>query len=58
MTEAAQRIHPCPSEASRFEADIPAVCVQNHAANLMPLPNGDIGCVCVDVHPKLTRLGV
>lgn len=45
MTEAAQRIHPCPSEASRFEADIPAVCVQNHAANLMPLPNGDIGCV-------------
>ena len=45
MTEAAQRIHPCPGEASRFEADIPAVCVQNHAANLMPLPNGDIGCV-------------
>lgn len=45
MTEAAQRIHPCPGETSRFEADIPAVCVQNHAANLMPLPNGDIGCV-------------
>ncbi len=45
MTEAAQRIHPCPGEASRSEADIPAVCVQNHAANLMPLPNGDIGCV-------------
>ena len=45
MTDAAQLIHPCPGEASRFEADIPATCIQNHAANLMPLTNGDIGCV-------------
>ena len=45
MTEATQRIHACPGEDGRFEADIPAVCVQNHAANLMPLTNGDIGCV-------------
>lgn len=28
-----------------LEADIPAICVQNHAANLMPLPNGDLACV-------------
>ena len=45
MTAATLLIHPCPGEASRFEADIPAVCVQNHAANLMPLQDGDIGCV-------------
>ena len=45
MTDTAQRIAPHPSEAWRFEADLPAVCVQNHAANLMPLPNGDLGCV-------------
>ena len=24
---------------------IPSPCVQNHAANLMPLPNGDLACV-------------
>lgn len=29
----------------RMEAFIPSPCVQNHAANLMPLPNGDLGCV-------------
>lgn len=34
-----------PGDATRLEADIPAVCVQNHAANLMPLANGDLGCV-------------
>lgn len=38
-------IHPHPGETLRCEADIPAVCVQNHAANLMPLPNGDLACV-------------
>lgn len=27
------------------EALIPSPCVQNHAANLMQLPNGDVGCV-------------
>lgn len=37
--------HPSSGEISHFEADIPAVCVQNHAANLMPLPGGDLGCV-------------
>ena len=34
-----------PGDAQRLDADIPAVCVQNHAANLMPLPNGDLACV-------------
>lgn len=38
-------LHACPDDANRLEADIPAQCVQNHAANLMPLPNGDLGCV-------------
>ena len=32
-------------DEKRREADIPALCVQNHAANLMPLPNGDLACV-------------
>lgn len=27
------------------EALLPSPCVQNHAANLMPLPGGDLGCV-------------
>ena len=34
-----------PGDTQRLEADIPALCVQNHAANLMPLPNGDLACV-------------
>ena len=38
-------LHPHPEDASRLIADIPSPCVQNHAANLMPLPNGDIACV-------------
>ena len=45
MTDTAHRLHACPDDAARFEADIPALCIQNHAANLMPLANGDIGCV-------------
>ncbi|MBS0536628.1 MAG: exo-alpha-sialidase [Proteobacteria bacterium] len=28
-----------------LEAHLPSPCIQNHAANLMPLPNGDLGCV-------------
>lgn len=34
-----------PGDKQRLDADIPALCIQNHAANLMPLANGDIGCV-------------
>ena len=29
----------------RLDAFIPSPCVQNHAANIMPLPGGDLGCV-------------
>ncbi len=38
-------LHPHPDDASRLIADIPSPCVQNHAANLMPLSNGDLACV-------------
>ena len=38
-------LHPHPDDASRLISDIPSPCVQNHAANLMPLPNGDLACV-------------
>src|SRR5689334_24811351 len=29
----------------RAETFLPSPCVQNHAANIMPLRNGDLGCV-------------
>jgi len=32
-------------DPDRSDAFIPSPCVQNHAANLMPLANGDLGCV-------------
>ena len=32
-------------DADRFDAFIPSPCVQNHAATLMPLANGDLACV-------------
>lgn len=32
-------------DEQRLTADIPTLCVQSHAANLMPLPNGDLACV-------------
>lgn len=38
-------LRPHPDDPGRLIADIPSPCVQNHAANLMPLPSGDIGCV-------------
>lgn len=38
-------LRPHPNDAARLIADIPSPCVQNHAANLMPLPNGDLACV-------------
>lgn len=34
-----------PGDEQRLEANIPTICVQSHAANLMPLPNGDLACV-------------
>jgi predicted neuraminidase len=32
-------------DPGRAEAFLPSPCVQNHAANLMPLRNGDLACV-------------
>lgn len=34
-----------PGDPARIEAFIPTPCVQNHAAFLLPLPGGDLGCV-------------
>lgn len=34
-----------PGDPARIEAFIPTPCVQNHAAFLLPLPGGDMGCV-------------
>ncbi|MDR3412190.1 MAG: exo-alpha-sialidase [Formivibrio sp.] len=45
LTRQAGMISEAPEDKQRLEADIPAICIQNHAANLMPLANGDIGCV-------------
>src|SRR3954447_11769194 len=36
--------HPA-DEPARAETFLPSPCVQNHAANIMPLRNGDLGCV-------------
>ena len=33
------------ADPARLEAFLPSPCVQNHAANLMQLANGDIACV-------------
>ncbi|MEV0779923.1 exo-alpha-sialidase [Streptomyces sp. NPDC050428] len=38
-------IRPCPEEPGRAEAHLAAPAAQNHAANLMVLPGGDLGCV-------------
>lgn len=32
------------SDSLRIDAYLPTECVQNHAANLLPLPNGDLLC--------------
>ncbi|WPB83775.1 sialidase family protein [Sediminicoccus rosea] len=36
---------PALGDPARIEAFIPTPCVQNHAAFLLPLPGGDMGCV-------------
>src|SRR4051794_16396718 len=38
-------IRPGETDKARREAYLPSPCVQNHAANIMPLPGGDLGCV-------------
>jgi predicted neuraminidase len=38
-------VAPNPADPARVDAFIPSPCVQNHAANLMELPDGSVGCV-------------
>ncbi|WP_420104281.1 sialidase family protein [Bosea sp. (in: a-proteobacteria)] len=38
-------VHPREGDPARFEAYLPSPCVQNHAANLAVLGNGDLACV-------------
>jgi predicted neuraminidase len=45
LNEERGKVRRAAADAGRFETFIPSPCVQNHAANIMPLPNGDIGCV-------------
>jgi predicted neuraminidase len=39
------QLHAAADDPARVEADLPAPCVQSHAANLMVLDNRDLGCV-------------
>lgn len=41
----AAQLHPRAGDPARIEADLPTPCVQNHAANLLALPDGDLLCV-------------
>lgn len=43
INSATVQVHP--TDAQRQQADLPSAQVQSHAANLMPLPNGDLACV-------------
>lgn len=45
LIERAETLAPVPDDPDRTEAFIPTPCVQNHAAFLMPLSGGDLGCV-------------
>ena len=38
-------VRPSATDPARLEAFLPSPCVQNHAANIMPLPGGDLACV-------------
>ncbi|SCC24246.1 Predicted neuraminidase (sialidase) [Kosakonia oryzendophytica] len=38
-------LRPLPQDARVTTAMLPSSCPQNHAANILPLPNGDIMCV-------------
>ncbi|WP_439552613.1 sialidase family protein [Falsiroseomonas sp.] len=40
-----ETLAPAPGDPARIEAFIPTPCVQNHAAFLMELPGGGLGCV-------------
>ncbi|WP_052401322.1 sialidase family protein [Muricoccus aerilatus] len=45
LIERPETLSPVRDEPGRAEAFIPTPCVQNHASFLMPLRNGDLGCV-------------
>jgi predicted neuraminidase len=45
MNAAMSQLRPLPDDPARIAADLPAPCVQSHAANLAVLPDGDLGCV-------------
>ncbi|WP_380181969.1 exo-alpha-sialidase [Kalamiella sp. sgz302252] len=38
-------VHPANEDPRQLVAMLPSTCPQNHAANLLPLPNGDLLCV-------------
>lgn len=52
------------NDSQRVEAYLPSDCIQNHAANLLPLENGDLLCVwfagtqegIADIHIYMSRL--
>lgn len=44
-TPDAAALRPRPDDPARLEAYLPSPCVQNHAAQLTFLPNGDLACV-------------
>jgi predicted neuraminidase len=45
LTQKDGTVRPAESDGARLEAYLPSPCVQNHAANIMPLPGGDLACV-------------
>lgn len=45
LAERSGALHPREGDAARVEAYLPSPCVQNHAANLAVLGNGDLACV-------------
>ena len=43
-TPDSDQLRPRPGDPARIEAFIPSPCLQNHAANLLVLPDGDVLC--------------
>ncbi|MCM8711691.1 exo-alpha-sialidase [Clostridium sp. SYSU_GA19001] len=39
------KLYQVQDDVDRVEAALPSFCIQNHASNIMPLPNGDLLCV-------------
>src|ERR1700733_14320516 len=45
LTQKDGTVRPAETDPVRLEAYLPSPCVQNHAANIMPLHGGDLACV-------------